>query len=398
MLSQRDRRALQSVAVQFFINGSVVGSVLPRLPEIRDRIGSDVASLGLVFTLASLGGLLGSAVCSPIIERIGSKKAMVGGGLALTATLFLTAAARSPAVLWVALTLWLFFDVLADVGMNMQGSAISARRSVPVMNRLHGLWSLGTVLGGGLASVLAAVELDLQIHLSLVALTLIAAMSFVAPGLLPEADVRPETDTETPEETTTPPRISPRLTLVIFGLLGAMAMTMEQISGDWAALRLTDDLDETAGIAALGFVAYTVGMTTGRFAGDSLLGFVGEHRMIRFGAALNGVGLGIAFLIDAFPAVIVGLVLAGLGNSVIFPMLYDQAAKAPGKAGAGLGAMVGGSRVGALIAPVTVGALAATDALSIGQAVAIVTIPCAAVVIAVRAAQARAGQGELSSA
>lgn len=386
------------MAVQFFINGSVVGSVLPRLPEIRDRIGSDVASLGLVFTLASLGGLLGSAVCSPIIERVGSKKAMVGGGLALTATLFLTAAARSPAVLWVALTLWLFFDVLADVGMNMQGSAISARRSVPVMNRLHGLWSLGTVLGGGLASVLAAVELDLQIHLSLVAVTLIAGMFFVAPGLLPEAEIRPETDTEASGDTSVPPRVSARSTLVIFGLLGAMAMTMEQISGDWAALRLTDDLDETAGIAALGFVAYTVGMTTGRFAGDSMLGFVGEHRMIRFGAALNGVGLAIAFLIDAFPAVIIGLVLAGLGNSVIFPMLYDQAAKAPGKAGAGLGAMVGGSRVGALIAPVTVGALAATDALSIGQAVAIVTIPCAVVVIAVRAAQARAGQGELSSA
>lgn len=388
------------MAVQFFINGSVVGSVLPRLPEIRDRIGSDVASLGLVLTLASLGGLLGSVVCSPIIERVGSKRAMVGGGLALTGTLFLTAAARSPFVLWLALALWLLFDVIADVGMNMQGSAISARRSVPVMNRLHGLWSLGTVLGGGLASVLASIELDLQIHLSAVAVTLIAAMVFVAPGLLPEAEVRPppETETKTPGEAASTPRISPRLTLMIFGLLGAMAMTMEQISGDWAALRLTDDLNETAGIAALGFVAYTVGMTTGRFAGDSVLGFVGEHRMIRFGAALNAVGLGVAFLIDAFPAVIIGLVLAGLGNSVIFPMLYDQAAKAPGKAGAGLGAMVGGSRIGALIAPVTVGALAATDALSIGQAVAIVTIPCAAIVIVVRAAQARATRGELSSA
>lgn len=386
------------MAAQFFINGSVVGSVLPRLPEIRDRIGTDVASLGLVFTLASLGGLLGSAVCSPIIERVGSKRAMVAGGLALTATLFLTAAARSPFVLWVALSLWLFFDVIADVGMNMQGSAISARRSVPVMNRLHGLWSLGTVLGGGLASVLASAELDLQIHLSAVAVTLIAGMFFVAPGLLPEAEVRPSPEADEGVEQTTTPRISPALTLVIFGLLGAMAMTMEQISGDWAALRLTDDLGETAGVAALGFVAYTVGMTTGRFAGDSVLGFVGEQRLIRFGATLNGVGLGIAFLIDAFPAVIIGLVLAGLGNSVIFPMLYDQAAKAPGKAGAGLGAMVGGSRVGALIAPVTVGVLAGTDALSIGQAVAIVTIPCALVVIAVRSAQARASKVELSSA
>ena len=384
------------MATQFFVNGAVVGSVLPRLPEIRDRIDTDVATLGLVFTLASLGGLLGSAVCSPIIERIGSKRAMVGGGLALTATLFLTAAARSPLVLWIALSLWLLFDVIADVAMNMQGSAISARRSVPVMNRLHGLWSLGTVLGGGLASFLASIDIDLQVHLGAVAVGLIATMLFVAPGLLPEAAVRPN-DIGNADGDTSTPRSSAKATLAIFALLGAMAMVMEQISSDWSALRLTDDLSQGAGIAALGFVAYTVGMTTGRFAGDSVLGFVGEHRMIRFGASLNGIGLGVAFLINTVPTVLIGLLLAGLGNSVIFPMLYDQAAKAPGKAGAGLGAMVAGSRIGALIAPVSVGALAATETLSIGQAVAIVTMPCALVVIGVRAAQASRHQPELSS-
>jgi len=385
---------LQSVAVQFFANGAVVGSVLPRLPEIRDRIDTDLATLGVVFTLASLGGLLGSALCSPIIERVGSKVAMVGGGLALTSTLFLTAAARSPWVLLGALCLWLLFDVIADVAMNMQGSAISSRRSVPVMNRLHGLWSLGTVLGGVLASFLASIELNLQVHLSAVALTLIATMAFVAPGLLPEEEVIQENEPVPPGG----PARSHRMVLLTFAVLAAMAMVMEQTSNDWSALRLTDDLTQTAGVAALGFVAYTVGMTVGRFSGDSLLGRIGQHRMIRAGASLNAVGLALAFLVDTVPTVLVGLVLAGLGNSVIFPMLYDQAAKAPGKAGAGLGAMVGGSRMGALAAPVSVGALASTDALSVGQAVAIATIPCALLVITIRAAQARTDRRQLSSA
>ena len=381
------------MAVQFFANGAVVGSVLPRLPEIRDRIDTDLATLGIVFTLASLGGLFGSALCSPIIERFGSKVAMVGGGLALTATLFLTAAARSPWVLLVALSLWLLFDVIADVAMNMQGSAISSRRTAPVMNRLHGLWSLGTVLGGLLASFLASIELDLQVHLGAVALTLIATMAFVAPGLLPEADVMQDEEPPPPGG----PARSHRTVLLTFALLAAMAMVMEQTSSDWSALRLTDDLTQTAGVAALGFAAYTAGMTIGRFSGDSILGRIGQHRMIRAGASLNAIGLAIAFLINTVPTVLIGLVLAGLGNSVIFPMLYDQAAKAPGKAGAGLGAMVGGSRIGALAAPVTVGALASTGALLVGQAVAIATIPCALVVIAVRAAQARTDRRQLSS-
>lgn len=379
------------MATQFFVNGAVIGSFLPRLPEIRDNIGTDVATLGLVLTLSSLGGLLGSAVCSPFIERFGTKRAMVVGGLALVATLFLIGAARSPLALWMALALLLLFDVVADVGMNMQGSAISSRRRVPVMNRLHGLWSLGTVLGGILASLLASAEVDLQLHLVVVAMLLVATMIFVAPGLLPEAEVLQNADADhTPSPTTDVVRSTPRVVLATFAVLGAMAMMMEQIAGDWSALRLSDDLVQTPGVAGLGFVAYTVGMTTGRFSGDSVLGRLGESRLVRFGAGLNAVGLAIAFLVDSVPAVMIGLVVAGLGNSVIFPMLYDQAAKAPGRAGAGLGAMVAGSRIGALIAPVAVGTMAATNALSIGSAVAIVTIPCAAVVIAVRTVQAAA--------
>ncbi len=376
------------MATQFFVNGAVIGSFLPRLPEIRDNIGTDVATLGLVLTLSSLGGLLGSAVVSPFIERFGTKRAMVIGGLALVGTLFLIGGARSPLALWIALALMLFFDVIADVGMNMQGSAISSRRRAPVMNRLHGLWSLGTVLGGIAASILASADVDLQLHLVVVAILLVATMLFVAPGLLSEAEVLQNADagpTSGPSASTV--RTTPRVVLVTFAVLGAMAMMMEQISSDWSALRLSDDLTQSAGIAGLGFVAYTVGMTTGRFSGDWILGRLGESQLVRFGAGVNAIGLAVAFLIDAVPAVMIGLVVAGLGNSVIFPMLYDQAAKAPGRAGAGLGAMVAGSRIGALVAPVAVGTLAATVTLSIGTAAAIVTIPCAVVIIAVRTAQ-----------
>lgn len=384
------------MAVQFFVNGAVIGSFLPRLPEIRDNIGTDVDTLGLVFSLASLGGLLGSAVCSPFIERFGSKRAMIVGGLCLIATLFVIGGANSPAMLWLGLMLLLLFDVLADVGMNMQGSAISSRRAVPVMNRLHGLWSLGTVLGAILASLLAAAEFDLQLHLVGVAVALIAAMMFVAPGLLSESEVR-QNETAPDRDGNVAASSSRKWILASFGLLGAMTFIMEQTAGDWSALRLSDDLTQSAGVAALGFVAYTVGMTTGRLSGDAVLGMVGQHRMIRAGAALNGVGLAVAFLINTVPTTLIGLVLAGLGNSVILPMLYDEAAKAKGKAGAGLGALVAGSRIGALIAPASVGALADTEVLSTGQAVAIITIPCAVVVIAVRSAQARNQQVELSS-
>ena len=398
MLSQTDRRALQSVGAQFFVNGSVVGSFLPRLPEIRDNIDTDLGTLGLVFTLSSLGGLLRTALCSPFVERYGSKRAMIVGGVCLIGALLLIGAARSPGVLLVALMLMLVFDVLADVGMNMQGSAISARRSVPVMNRLHGLWSLGTLLGALVASAFAGAEIDLQLHLVGVAVALTATMLFVAPGLLPEEQVRQSAAPTIDSDGNVLVPASNLNAYAVFGLLGAMAFMMEQSSGDWAALRLTDDLGRTAGLAALGFVAYTIGMTAGRFGGDSLLGLIGQHRLIRTGAAINALGLALAFLIDTVPTTLGGLALAGIGNSVMFPMLYDEAARSPGKAAAGIGALIAGSRIGALVAPVAIGTMAGSDTFSVGQAVAIVTIPCAIVVLAVRSAQARRRRVELTSA
>jgi hypothetical protein len=64
----------------------------------------------------------------------------------------------------------------------------------------------------------------------------------------------------------------------------------------------------------------------------------------------------------------------GVGVATFMPKLYDDAARLPGRRGAGLGAMTGGMRVAYLITPVAIGWLAGTD-LSVGDAIAILTVP-----------------------
>ncbi len=56
---------------------------------------------------------------------------------------------------------------------------------------------------------------------------------------------------------------------------------------------------------------------------------------------------------------LLGLVVWGLGLSVVFPQLYATAARLPGvSAGTGLGSMLLGQRFGAMLTAVTVGAIA----------------------------------------
>ena len=103
------------------------------------------------------------------------------------------------------------------------------------------------------------------------------------------------------------------------------------------------------------------------------------------GAGIAGLGLQAAAslrsLVPNVAVSIAGFLVAGLGTSVLFPQLYDRAARSPGPPGSGFASMLIGQRGAGLLTPLMVGALADTEALGVGQAMAIVTVPAAVVVL-----------------
>jgi MFS family permease len=369
-----DRRALKSVGVQFFANGAIYATIIPRLPEIRDQVGISIGALGLVLTVASVASLIGSAFAGRVTARIGSRRVMIYGAVMAIGFLPIIGFATSAVVLAVALFGLLFFDVFIDVAMNVQGSALSARRHMPVMNRLHGLWSLGTVAGGALTVVLLRAGVSTEVQLTGVALVLIGALLFVAPGLL-HRDEAPELADEVAaiEGRTHLGRINIAAMLLAVG--GAAAMAIEVTNGDWSSFRLGDDLGASPGVAGLAFLTFTGGMTIGRLSGDWVQVRVGPVGLIRISAVVMAVGAVLAMLVPSVPVAIVGFFIGGLGTSVLFPQLYDRAARAPGPPGSGFAYMLVGSRGAAVVTPLIVGALANSSTFDVGQAMAVVVVP-----------------------
>ena len=374
-----DRRALRSVAVQFFANGTVYATVIPRLPDIRERVDISIGALGLVLTLGSVASLIGSLLAGRVIARFGSRKVMIYGTACSIAFLPLIGFSTGPVLLVAALFGLLFFDVFIDVAMNVQGSALSARRHTPVMNRLHGFWSLGSVTGGVITVLTLRAGVSTPVHLTTVAILLVVALAFVAPGLL-RRDEAPELDEAAAAAGTPPLRRALSSASLLLAVGGAMAMTIEITNGDWASFRLGDDLAARPSVAGLAFLAFTSGMTIGRLGGDWLQVRVGPTNLFRLSALIAGTGSVLATLVPNVAVSIVGFLIAGLGTSVLFPQLYDRAARSPGPPGSGFASMLIGQRGAGLVAPLVVGWLADSDALDVGQAMAIVTIPAAIVV------------------
>ncbi len=374
---EEDRRALRSVAVQFFANGTVYATVIPRLPDIRERVDISIGALGLVLTLGAVASLIGSLMTGWAIARFGSRRVMIYGAVCSIGFLPVIGFSTVPVVLVAALFGLLFFDVFIDVAMNVQGSALGQRRHTPVMNRLHGLWSLGSVTGGLVTVVTLRMGISTPVHLTSVAVLLIGALIFVAPGLLRRDEVPELADAAASATVRRRPLGAASLMLAAGG---AMAMTIEITNGDWASFRLGEDLDARPGIAALAFLTFTMGMTIGRLGGDWLQVRLGSVRLFRVSAVLAGTGSVLATLIPVTAVSIAGFLVAGLGTSVLFPQLYDRAAQSPGPPGSGFASMLIGQRSAALVTPLVVGWLADTDALGVGQAMAIVTVPAAVVV------------------
>ncbi len=371
-LSDVDQRALAAVAVQFFVNGAMTASFIARAPQIRDRIGVSVDEFGLLLTIGAGAGLVGSLMAGRVIHRWSTKRVLEIGAVLLSASLLLIGGATEPAVYLAGMLAYTFVDVFVDISMNLQGSWISARRHTPVVNRLHGLWSLGTLTGGLGAAVANAAGMSPFVHLGIVAVVMLTVLAIATPRLLP-SDEEGHADAPAPAPAA-PGRRARLAPVVLLVLAGMFAVVIEMTGMDWATFRLADDFGASAAVASLAFAAGTFGMTAMRFGGDFLQVRLGRMGLHRLSVGLAAIGLFAASLVPSEAVSLIGFLFLGLGVATFMPRIYDDAARLPGRRGAGLGAMTAGMRLAYLGTPVLVGGLAGTS-LSVGDAIAIVTLP-----------------------
>ena len=370
----RDRRALYAVAGQFFVNGVLTSSYIARAPQIRDQLGVTVDTFGLLLTIAVSGSLLGSAVAGRVVHRLSTRRVLQVGAVLTLAMLPIIGATSSPAVWLAAMMTYALVDLFIDISMNLQGSWISARRHAPVMNRLHGVWSLGTFAGGLGAVAANAVGVSPFVHLSAVAVAAAALLVVIMRNLL-QHDEDGHADQDQTQSDAAPTGGATRaLPVVLLALAGMFAVVGEAVPGDWATFRLTDDLAAPAALGSAAFAAWTVGMTAMRFGGDWLQVRLGRRALRRLSIAITTVGVLLASLVDVPWVALAGFTVVGLGVATFMPTLYDDAARLPGRRGAGLGALSAGMRLAFLGSPVLVGAIAGSGR-SIGDAIALLALP-----------------------
>src|SRR5919108_5780844 len=154
------RRVLSSpraaVAAAFLIHSTVSGTWAPRLPAIKSSLELSDGELGTALVGLAIGLLAGTRVAGAQVDRFGSRPVMRVGFPLLCATLVLPALAGSLVTLFLALFALGLMSGFLDVAMNAQGIEVERHLERPLLNGLHGLWSVGLGIGAGGAALAAA--------------------------------------------------------------------------------------------------------------------------------------------------------------------------------------------------------------------------------------------------
>ena len=322
----RVRRARTAVATAFVVNGLVFASVIARAPALRDTLGLSPAQLGLLLLCVSTGAIAGLPLSGPIVQRFGASAAVLGGsfsvalGLAgLGVGLFAASVALvAPSLVLVGLGMGVW-----DVAMNVQGADVERNLDRALMPRLHGMFSIGSVVGAGVGALSAAVDIPLAVQVLVMAVVAPVSMAWAVRRFLPPQAAEPGEERPRRAGALTAWR-EPRTLAVGLMVLG-FAFT-EGSANDWMAVVMVDGYGTSETVGAVGFGVFVTAMTIARFVGSTALARFGRVATLRATAALGLAGLLLVLLGGSAPVAMAGALLWGTGAALGFPVGMSAAA------------------------------------------------------------------------
>jgi predicted MFS family arabinose efflux permease len=243
----------------------------------------------------------------------------------------------------------------ADVAMNAQGVAVEQARGKSIMSGLHGMWSVGGLVGSAFGALAARADMPATVHFVIAGVVLAAVAVAAAPWLLEP----PRAEQESAPTFALPPR-----PVLLIALVAFVAVFGEMASGDWAAVYLTDIAHAAPAIAAAAYTGFAGTMAVARLAGDAVVNRLGRVRSVRIGGIAATIGAIVVVVSRSPVPAIVGFALIGVGVAVVVPLAFAAAGNAgprPGQQIAGVATIAYGA---GLAAPASIGGIAHATSLS----------------------------------
>ncbi|MBD8057413.1 MFS transporter [Cellulomonas sp. JH27-2] len=370
----------------FALTGITFSSWLARIPTVRSDLGLSTAELGGILLVGSVGALLTVTASGIVVQRFGSRRAIVASTAVLALGYVLMGvgpATGSIPVLAVGIFLNGVAIALGNVPINVESGRIERAMGRTVIPQFHAAFSIGAVTGSALGAAASHLEVPVVVQFSVVAgVAVVWRLASLRGVVLPYAPDEAPTKSRPAAPAGAGRRIGSTLdawreprTLLI-GVVVLAAALSEGSANDWLSLAVVDGFDRTEAIGGLVLGLFVASMTVVRLLGTRLIDRFGRVVVLRTSGLVSLVGLLVFGFAPSLQLAGTGVALWGFGAALAVPVGIAAASDDPLRAAGRVSVVSSFSSVASIAAPPLLG-LAAE---SMGARHALVLIAAAMVV------------------
>ncbi len=353
--------AIRATRFVFLICGLGVSAWAPMVPFVKDRLHLNDAQLGLLLLFLGVGAICTMPLTGKFIPKIGARKLMLYSGVLMALTLPLLLVVQAAATMAIILFLYGAGIGSLDVAMNAHGVTVQNQNKKPIMSSLHGLFSVGGLLGPLVVAFLLKSGISLFFAAVIISATLILLLLAQYPKLLSwnqeqsltEAPIDQDLQVSSGKSAWVNPGV------IFLGILCFISFLAEGAVLDWGAVYLREVRGIGEAFAGLGYTFFSVAMAVVRLTGDNLITRFDKRVVVSAGSLLAGCGYFLFALAPDLWISFLGLILVGAGAANIVPVLFGDSGKIKGISGtAALAAVTALGYTGQLAGPASLGFLA----------------------------------------
>ena len=304
-----------------FLFALALGGLLSRMPDLKAHLGVTDGQLGLTLIGMAIGSLISLTVSAPLIKRLGARwTAFI--------TIFGTAAMyalvpwlpTAPAVFG-ALFIAGFLAGALEINVNIEADKLEAQLGRRIMNRVHGMWSLGFFVTALIGAWVRQSGISIEVHTGglLIFVVIVGLVTFWGMTTAPE---RPDA-----HQGEHPVFAVPTLGLLPLCLIGIAAFLVEGAGVDWSTIYMRDVWNAEPFIGGLGLTLFTGLMAVTRLFIDPFVDAHGPRRVATTLLIIAAAGVALVGLAPFDTAALIGFGLMGMGSSAVYPLAVSAAAQ-----------------------------------------------------------------------
>ena len=339
------RKLIFSNRLSFLAAGFSIAAWAPMIPYVKDRFSLDEHTLGLLLLCVGIGSFVAMPLNGYFTSKFGCRGPIYLAAIAAAACIGAIPFTYNLYVMAFILFVMGIAAITIDVVSNVNAALVEEVTERNIMSGLHGLYSVGGLLGSLSVTFLLSIKFDLTLVGCMAAIFIILLVVAGCKHLITNVHIGKSAEQETNSEhnasgqrenceqeqshgkQSSTLKYYTHPTVLLIGIMCLIMFMTEASMLDWSGVFLHSQRGLALEHAGYGYAAFAVMMTICRLTGDKVVSKFGRGKVIIIGTMFIMAGFIVAVVIPHYSAAFLGFALIGVGASNVVPQLVSITAR-----------------------------------------------------------------------